>query len=71
MKINVSNKRTLTIEQAVSDGGIIVTTESENKISSAYSITPGDFVMLLNLYRYTKENDIQNDFINPCGKNHT
>ena len=71
MKINVNNKRTLTIEQAVTDGEIIVTTESENKINSAYSITPGEFVMLLNLYRYIKENDIQNDFINPCGKNHT
>ena len=70
MKINVNNKRTLTIEQAAADGEIIVTTKSENKADEVYSITPGDFVMLLNLYHYIKENDIQNDFINPYGKNH-
>lgn len=71
MKINVNNKRILTIEQAVADGEIVLTTKSENKVDEVYSITPGDFVMLLNLYRYIKENDIQNDFINPYGKNHT
>ena len=71
MKINVNNKRILTIEQAVADVEIVLTTKSENKVDEVYSITPGDFVMLLNLYRYIKENDIQNDFINPYGKNHT
>ena len=71
MKINVNNKRILTIEQAVADGEIVLTTKSENKVDEVYSITPGDFVMLLNLYRYIKENDIQNDFINPYGKNRT
>ena len=35
----------------------------ENKIT----ITPGDMVMLANLYRYIKENDIQDDFVNYCG----
>lgn len=69
MKFNVNNKRTLTIEQAAADGKIIVTTKSENKTDEVYSITPGDFVMLINLYKHTKDNDIQNDFINPYGKN--
>lgn len=32
-------------------------------------ISAGDMVMLLNLYRYIKDNDIQNDFINPDGAN--
>ena len=32
-------------------------------------IPAGDMVMLINLYKYVKENDIQNDFINPHGKN--
>lgn len=32
-------------------------------------ISAGDMVMLINMYRYVKENDIQNDFINPYGKN--
>ena len=34
-----------------------------------YSISAGDFVMLLNFYKYVKNNDIQNDFINYYGKN--
>ena len=32
-------------------------------------ISNGDMVMLVNLYQYIKRNDIQNDFINPYGKN--
>ena len=33
------------------------------------TIPAGDMVMLVNLYKHIKENDIQNDFINPNGKN--
>lgn len=32
-------------------------------------ISAGDFVQLINLYRYCKRYDIQNDWINPNGKN--
>lgn len=32
-------------------------------------ISAGDFVMLLNFYKYVKDNNIQNDFINCYGKN--
>lgn len=32
-------------------------------------ISNGNMVMLFNLYQYIKRNDIQNDFINPYGKN--
>ena len=34
-----------------------------------YTISNGDFVMLLNYYRFIKDNDIQCDFINYNGKN--
>ena len=33
------------------------------------TIDAGDMVQLLNLYRYIKDNDVQNDWINPHGKN--
>lgn len=32
-------------------------------------IRPEDMVMLINWFRYIKSNDIQNDFINPNGRN--
>lgn len=38
-------------------------------IKNDIKIPAGDMVMLINMYRYIKENDIQNDFINPYGKN--
>ena len=40
-----------------------------SKTKDDIKIPASDMVMLINLYRYIKENDIQNDFINPCGKN--
>jgi len=34
-----------------------------------YQIPAGDFIMLLNYYRYIKDKNIYCDFINPNGKN--
>ena len=39
--------------------------EHEERVDT---IPVGEFVMLMNLYHYIKDNDIQNDFINPYGK---
>lgn len=77
MKIsfNVNNGRKLIFEQEHHDGPVFVhhidangneETDLENGLKVIY---PGDVVMLNNLYWYIKENDIQNDFINPTGKN--
>ena len=32
-------------------------------------IPAADMVMLVNYYKYIKDNDIKNDFVNPSGKN--
>ena len=42
---------------------------SDNAASKTEYIPAGDMVMLINFYRYIKDNDIQNDFINYNGKN--
>ncbi len=42
---------------------------SDKKYKNIATIPNGDMVMLFDLYQYIKENDIQNDFINPAGKN--
>ena len=62
---DVNNNNTLAFEQEKHDGNVFVKSDKDIKDI----ITPGDFVMLLNLYSYIKNNDIQNDFINPHGKN--
>lgn len=73
LKFLINNDSTMQLLQEKPDGDVILHTfhnlddfsETENDIK----IPAGDMVMLMNLYRYVKENDIQNDFINPNGKN--
>lgn len=64
LSFNTNNNRKLTVSQSVHDGNVTVTRGNVME-----TITAGDFVMLLNLYSYIVDNDIQNDFINPYGKN--
>lgn len=64
LSFNTNNNRKLTVSQSVHDGSITVTRGNVME-----TITAGDFVMLLNLYSYIMDNDIQNDFINPHGNN--
>lgn len=47
----------------------VQTIDSKGNVEYTKIISPGDFVMLYNLYVYTKENNIKNDFINTCGTN--
>lgn len=69
----VNNNGTMEIIQDKPDGKAIVHTfyGSNDHSDTAYDIEipNGDMVMLVNLYQYIKSNDIQNDFINPYGKN--
>lgn len=72
MLIYVNNKRIMYISQERVDGEIAVTTAERypaESPSDTLLIPPGDFVMLVNLYKHIKSNDIRNDFINPYGKN--
>ena len=67
LSYNVNNGGTLELIQRGHDGGVMISTE--NSASKTDYIPSGDMVMLINFYRYIKDNDIQNDFINPYGKN--
>ena len=72
LAFEVNNHGTLMMQQIAGvNHAVKVYTQYPDGINEADSITiePGDMVMLLNLYRYVKRNDIQNDFINPHGKN--
>lgn len=67
----VNNNRTLKLEQEKPDGKVKVKaylgSVCVNKRDTI--IPPGYMIMLLNYYNYVKENNIQNDFINPHGIN--
>ena len=69
MIFNVNNNGVLRVEQTTPDSGILITREENGATERVEEISAGDFVMLINLYKYIKSNDIQNDFINPYGKN--
>ena len=59
----------LNVEQSITDAPVKVRTGTNHTVEHIEEISAGDFVMLINLYKYIKDNDIQNDFINPYGKN--
>lgn len=70
IELLVNNSQTLFLTQTSSDGDTILNRYDGDRMTYECSIPAGDMVMLLNLYRYVKRYDIQNDFINPSGKNH-
>ncbi len=73
LKFLVNNNGTMCISQNEIDGDVTVHTfHNFNDFSETKDdihISNGDMVMLINLYQHIKRNDIQNDFINPYGKN--
>ena len=70
----VNNNGTMEIIQDKPDGNVTIRTFHNNKDFSCtkddIKISNGDMVMLINFCQYIKEYDIQNDFINPYGKNY-
>lgn len=70
LTFKVNNNGLLNLVQNDIDGVVYVNKyEKEDGYKNRFNIPAGDMVMLMNLYNYIKENDIQNDFINPNGKN--
>lgn len=71
ISFDINNNGKVELVQREHDGKVLISysdKDIENPDNLAF-INPGDFVMLINYYRYIKRNDIQNDFINPTGKN--
>ena len=71
INIEINNGGTLKISQIDVDklrNGIAVESiDDKDKVYRRDLISEGDFVMLMNYYRYVVDNDIKNDFINPNG----
>lgn len=70
LSFKVNNDGILNLVQNQLDGTVHVNRyDKEDGYINRYDISNGDMIMLVNMYMYIKENDIQNDFINPNGKN--
>ena len=69
LSFKVNNGGILNMIQHEIDGKVIVKRLEKDKGYKTITIIPaGDMVMLVNMYKYIKENNIQNAFINPDGK---
>ena len=70
LSFKTNNNGILNMIQYELDGKIVVKRlEKDKGYKTITSIPAGDMVMLINMYKYIKENDILNAFINPNGKN--
>ena len=69
MLFHTNNHGFLNVEQTTTDAPVKVRTGTNHTVEHIEEISAGDSVMLINLYKYIKDNDIQNDFINYHGKN--
>ena len=69
LSFKTNNNGILNMMQLEIDGKVIVKRlEKDKSYKTITSIPAGDMVMLINMYKYIKENNIQNAFINPDGK---
>lgn len=74
ISFDVNNQRTMKLVQRHHDGSTLIIVEDasgrdESIDDNEAFISAGDFVMLINYYRYIKSHDYRHDFINPNGTN--
>lgn len=71
IEIEVNNGRVMTISQGEQYGDIQVETgeKGASLVDAHFEISAGDMVMLINYYRFIKDNDLQCDFVNYNGRN--
>lgn len=58
ISFEVNNSGLLTVDQDEHDGAVTVATLFPDGDSREFIISPGDFVMLMNYYRWQKENGL-------------
>lgn len=69
ISFDVNNNGRMEFVQRKHDANVLIHIYHDGVKTYGNTIPNGDMVMLYNLYRYVKDNDIQNDFINPNGAN--
>jgi len=69
ISFDTNNNGCIEFVQHEHDADVLIHIYHDGVKTYGNTIPNGDMVMLYNLYRYIKDNDIQNDFINPNGAN--
>lgn len=70
LSFKTNNNGIMNMIQHKLDGKVVVKRlEKDRGYKTITTIPAGDMVMLVNMYKYIKENNILNAFINPNGKN--
>ena len=69
ISFDVNNNGRMEFVQREHDADVLIHIYHDGVKTYGNTIPNCDMVMLYNLYRYIKDNDIQNDFINPNGAN--
>lgn len=74
ISFDVNNHRKLKLVQRQHDGATLIIVEDANGNHESIDdkeafISPGDFTMLINYFRYIRSHDYRHDFINPNGTN--
>ena len=69
MILEINNNRKMFIVQSENKIQVKTVEIATDKVESQITIPEGDMVMLINYYKYIKDNDVQCDFVNPDGKN--
>lgn len=74
ISFNTNNQRTMQLIQRQHDGSTLIVVKDARGYGEPINdneafISAGDFVMLINYYRYIKSHDYRHDFINPNGTN--
>ena len=67
ISFDTNNNGCIEFVQHEHDADVLIHIYHDGVKTYGNTIPNGDMVMLYNLYRYIKDNDIQNDFINPNG----
>lgn len=73
IEIRINNNGILRLSQTETDklrcGVAVESVDDKGEVYRRDLISEGDFVMLINCYRYIVDNDIQDDFVNRNGLN--
>ena len=69
ISFDINNKQEILLTQTQHNKSVnVYTINSKGIQTNEYEISNGDFIMLLNYYKFIKEKNILCDFINPNGK---
>jgi hypothetical protein len=59
IELRINNQRIMLLKQPEEYGDILVEAGSASEVDDVFTISNGDFLMLINYYRHQKENGLE------------